>query len=110
MSNLWFVLSRLARDRSALLGLVLILALAAPQAVRALAVGQAPARSLPGATLSASVTHWPWCGRVLYAATRAGCREVFVESRAALGASRSRRVAVHAMPRIASPSIVRPSI
>src|SRR3989442_1491886 len=29
MSNLWFVLARLARDRSALLGLVLILALAA---------------------------------------------------------------------------------
>src|SRR2546428_10482780 len=29
MSNLWFVLARLGRDRSALLGLVLILALAA---------------------------------------------------------------------------------
>src|SRR2546427_12014471 len=206
MSNLWFVLARLARDRSALLGLVLILALAAsallapllathpddvlelhpakrlrppggehwlgtdrmgsdiysrllfgariplligviavgaspvigvpvglvagyyhswlsdlrmrvsdvflavPQVVLAIAIAQTLGPSLPNVILALSVTYWPWFARLVYAETRALQNEVFIESTSALGASPLRLIALHVLPNVASPIIVRASI
>src|SRR6266496_4122311 len=55
-------------------------------------------------------TYWPWVGRLVYAETRSLQKEVFIESTAALGASPLRLIALHVLPNVASPIIVRASI
>jgi len=84
--------------------------LAVPQVVLAIAIAQTLGPSLPNVILALSATYWPWFARVVYAETRALQKEVFVESTAALGASPFRLVALHVLPNIASPIIVRTSI
>jgi peptide/nickel transport system permease protein len=84
--------------------------LAVPQVVLAIAIAQTLGPSLPNVILALSVTYWPWFARVVYAETRALEKEVFVESTQALGASPIRLVALHVLPNIASPIIVRASI
>jgi peptide/nickel transport system permease protein len=84
--------------------------LAVPQVVLAIAIAQTLGPSLPNVILALSVTYWPWFARVVYAETRALQKEVFVESTAALGASPLRLTALHVLPNIASPIIVRSSI
>src|SRR5439155_14122493 len=84
--------------------------LAVPQVVLAIAIAQTLGPSLPNVILALSVTYWPWFARVVYAETRALQKEVFVESTAALGASPWRLTALHVLPNIASPIIVRASI
>ena len=84
--------------------------LAVPQVVLAIAIAQTLGPSLPNVILALSVTYWPWFARVVYAETRALQKEVFVESTSALGASPLRLVALHVLPNIASPIIVRASI
>jgi len=60
--------------------------------------------------LALSVTYWPWFARLVYAETRSLEKEVFIESTAALGASPLRLIALHVLPNVASPIIVRASI
>ena len=84
--------------------------LAVPQVVLAIAIAQTLGPSLPNVILALSVTYWPWFARLVYAETRALEKEVFVESTAALGASPFRLIALHVLPNVASPIIVRASI
>jgi len=84
--------------------------LAVPQVVLAIAIAQTLGPSLPNVILALSATYWPWFARVVYAETRALQKEVFVESTSALGASPWRLVALHVLPNILSPIIVRASI
>ena len=84
--------------------------LAVPQVVLAIAIAQTLGPSLPNVILALSATYWPWFARVVYAETRALQKEVFVESTAALGASPLRLTALHVLPNIVSPIIVRASI
>ena len=84
--------------------------LAVPQVVLAILIAQTLGPSLPNVILALSVTYWPWFARVVYAETRALQKEVFVESTAALGASPWRVTALHVLPNIVSPIIVRASI
>jgi peptide/nickel transport system permease protein len=84
--------------------------LAVPQVVLAILIAQTLGPSLPNVILALSVTYWPWFARVVYAETRAVQKEVFIESTAALGASPWRLTALHVLPNIVSPIIVRASI
>jgi peptide/nickel transport system permease protein len=84
--------------------------LAVPQVVLAILIAQTLGPSLPNVILALSATYWPWFARVVYAETRALQKEVFVESTAALGASPWRVTALHVLPNIVSPIIVRASI
>jgi peptide/nickel transport system permease protein len=84
--------------------------LAVPQVVLAIAIAQTLGPSLPNVILALSVTYWPWFARLVYAETRALQKEVFIESTAAIGASPLRLVALHVLPSVASPIIVRTSI
>jgi len=84
--------------------------LAVPQVVLAIAIAQTLGPSLPNVILALSVTYWPWFARLVYAETRSLQKEVFVESTAALGASPFRLIALHVLPNVASPIIVRASI
>jgi peptide/nickel transport system permease protein len=84
--------------------------LAVPQVVLAIAIAQTLGPSLPNVILALSVTYWPWFARLVYAETRSLQKEVFIESTAALGASPARLIALHVLPNVASPIIVRASI
>jgi peptide/nickel transport system permease protein len=84
--------------------------LAVPQVVLAIAIAQTLGPSLPNVILALSVTYWPWFARLVYAETRSLQKEIFVESTAALGASPVRVIALHVLPNVASPIIVRASI
>ena len=84
--------------------------LAVPQVVLAIAIAQTLGPSLPNVILALSVTYWPWFARLVYAETRSLEKEVFIESTAALGASSLRLIALHVLPNVASPIIVRASI
>lgn len=84
--------------------------LAVPQVVLAILIAQTLGPSLPNVILALSATYWPWFARVVYAETRALQKEVFIESTAALGASPWRLTALHVLPNIVSPIIVRASI
>jgi peptide/nickel transport system permease protein len=84
--------------------------LAVPQVVLAILIAQTLGPSLPNVILALSVTYWPWFARVVYAETRTVQKEVFIESTGALGASPWRLTALHVLPNIVSPIIVRASI
>ncbi len=84
--------------------------LAVPQVVLAIAIAQTLGPSLPNVILALSVTYWPWFARLVYAETRSLEKEIFIESTAALGASPIRLIALHVLPNVASPIIVRASI
>ncbi len=84
--------------------------LAVPQVVLAIAIAQTLGPSLPNVILALSVTYWPWFARLVYAETRSLQKEVFIESTSALGASPLRLIALHVLPNVASPIIVRASI
>src|SRR5215472_10244993 len=84
--------------------------LAVPQVVLAIAIAQTLGPSLPNVILALSVTYWPWFARLVYAETRSLQKEIFIESTAALGASPFRLIALHVLPNVASPVIVRASI
>jgi len=84
--------------------------LAVPQVVLAIAIAQTLGPSLPNVILALSVTYWPWFARLVYAETRSLQQEVFIESTSALGASPLRLIALHVLPNVASPIIVRASI
>jgi peptide/nickel transport system permease protein len=84
--------------------------LAVPQVVLAIAIAQTLGPSLPNVILALSATYWPWFARLVYAETRTLQKEVFIESTTAIGASPFRLIALHVLPNVASPIIVRASI
>ena len=84
--------------------------LAVPQVVLAIAIAQTLGPSIPNVILALSATYWPWFARLVYAQTRSLKKEVFVEASEALGESPLRVTALHILPNIASPIIVRTSI
>lgn len=81
--------------------------LAIPQIVLAIAIAQTLGPSLVNVVLALAFTLWPWFTRLVYAETRALRREPFIEACAALGASPLRTLALHVLPNLASPLVVR---
>ncbi len=84
--------------------------LSVPQIVLAIAIAQTLGPSIPNVILALSATYWPWFTRLVYAETRSLKKEVFIEASEALGVSPLRLTALHVLPNIASPIIVRTSI
>jgi peptide/nickel transport system permease protein len=81
--------------------------LAVPQIVLAIAIAQTLGPSLPNVILALSATFWPWFTRLVYAETRSVRQETFVEALVALGAGPLRIAALHVLPNVISPIIVR---
>lgn len=81
--------------------------LAIPQIILAIAIAQTLGPSLVNVVLALAFTLWPWFARLVFAETRALRREPFVEACAALGASPLRTLALHVLPNLASPLVVR---
>ena len=84
--------------------------LAIPQVILAIAIAQTLGPSIPNVILALSVTFWPWFTRLVFAETRALKKETFIEATMALGASPLRVIALHVLPNVASPIIVRTSL
>lgn len=81
--------------------------LAVPQIVLAIAIAQTLGPSLPNVILALSATFWPWFTRLVYAETRSVRQETYIEAIEALGAGPGRIIALHVLPNIVSPIIVR---
>ncbi len=81
--------------------------LAVPQIVLAIAIAQTLGPSLINVILALSATLWPWFARLVHTETRALRREPFIEACSALGAAPVRTLALHVLPNLASPLIVR---
>jgi len=84
--------------------------LAVPQVVLAIAIAQTLGPSLPNVILALSVTYWPWFTRLVHAEVRTLRHETFIEAAIALGVPTWRIVALHVLPNVLSPIIVRTSI
>jgi peptide/nickel transport system permease protein len=84
--------------------------LAVPQIVLAIAIAQTLGPSLPNVILALSATYWPWFTRIVYAETRSTMSETFVEATRGIGSSPARLIALHVLPNVASPIIVRASL
>lgn len=84
--------------------------LAVPQLILALALAQLLSRGIESAMLALALTYWPFFCRTVYAETRRVRAAVFVEALQALNASRLRILALHVLPNVASPVIVRMTI
>lgn len=84
--------------------------LAIPQIILAIVIAQALGPSLLNVILALAATLWPWFARLVFAETRSLRREPFVEACDAIGASPLRTLALHVLPNLASPLIVRFSL
>jgi peptide/nickel transport system permease protein len=84
--------------------------LAVPQLILALAVAQLLSRGLGSAMIALSLTYWPFFTRTAYSETLRLRSSLFVEALQGLGASPLRIVALHILPNIAAPIIVRATI
>lgn len=84
--------------------------LAVPQIVLAIAIAQTLGPRLPNVILALSATYWPWFTRIVYAETRSTLSETFVEATRGLGSSPRRLIALHVLPSVASPIIIRASL
>jgi peptide/nickel transport system permease protein len=74
----------------------------------ALAVALGP--NIENAILALSITYWPWFSRIVYAETLFIKHSTFVEATEALGANKFRILALHILPNVLSPIIVRATI
>lgn len=81
--------------------------LAVPQLVLALAMAQILAGGVWSAILALALTYWPFFTRTVYAETRRVRSALFIDALESLGASRLRILALHVMPNVAAPVIVR---
>lgn len=81
--------------------------LAVPQLVLALAVAQLLAPGVGSAMLALTLTFWPGFARTVYAETRRVKNALFIDALESLGASRLRVLAMHILPNVAAPIIVR---
>lgn len=84
--------------------------LAVPQLILALAVAQLLSRGLESAMIALSLTYWPFFARTAYSETLRIRASLFVEALEGLGASPLRIAALHILPNIAAPLIVRATI
>lgn len=84
--------------------------LAVPQLILAIAIAQTLGPAIQNVILALSVTYWPWFARIVYSQTLSAKREPYVEAAVAMGASPLRVIALHILPNITSPIIVRTSI
>ena len=84
--------------------------LAVPQLILALALAQLLSRGIESAMLALALTYWPFFTRTAYAETRRVSSSLFIEALEGLGARRWRIMALHILPNIASPLIVRATI
>jgi peptide/nickel transport system permease protein len=84
--------------------------LAVPQIVLAIAIAQTLGPSLPNVILALSATYWPWFTRIVYAETRSTMSETFIEATRGIGSGPARLIALHVLPNVASPIIVRASL
>jgi peptide/nickel transport system permease protein len=84
--------------------------LAVPQIVLAIAIAQTLGPSIENVILALSITYWPWFTRLVHAEVRALTNETFIEAATALGVPTWRIIALHVLPNVASPIIVRTSI
>lgn len=84
--------------------------LAVPQLILAIALAQILGRGLDAAVVALAATYWPFFTRTVYAETRRVRNLLFVEALEGLGASRLRILALHILPNVAAPIIVRATI
>jgi peptide/nickel transport system permease protein len=84
--------------------------LAVPQLILALAVAQILSRGIESAMLALALTYWPFFTRTVFSETRRLRSSLFVEAMEGLGASRPRIIAMHILPNVAAPIIVRATI
>ena len=84
--------------------------LAVPQLILALAISQILSRGLESAMIALAVTYWPFFARTVYGEARRLRSALFIEALEGLGASRLRILALHILPNVAAPIIVRATI
>jgi len=84
--------------------------LAVPQLILAIAIAQILGRGMEAAIVALAATYWPFFCRTVYAETRRVRTNLFVEALEGLGASRWRILALHVLPNVASPIIIRATI
>jgi peptide/nickel transport system permease protein len=81
--------------------------LAVPQLILALAVAQLLSAGIGSAMLALTLTFWPAFARTVYSETRRVRAALFIDALEGLGASRLRILALHLLPNVAAPVIVR---
>ena len=84
--------------------------LAVPQLILAIAVAQILGRGAESAMIALAVTYWPFFTRTVYAEARRVRSSLFIEALEGLGASRARIMALHILPNVAAPVIVRATV
>lgn len=84
--------------------------LAVPQLILAIALAQILGRGLDAAVVALAATYWPFFTRTVYAETRRVRNLLFIEALEGLGAARWRILALHILPNVAAPIIVRATI
>jgi peptide/nickel transport system permease protein len=84
--------------------------LAVPQLILAIAIAQILGRGMEAAIIALAATYWPFFCRTVYAETRRVRTLLFVEALEGLNASRFRILAMHVLPNVASPIIIRATI
>ena len=84
--------------------------LAVPQLILAIALAQIIGRGMDAAMFALAITYWPFFTRTVYGETRRVRTLLFVEALEGLGASRLRILALHVLPNVAAPVIVRATI
>ena len=84
--------------------------LAVPQLILAIALAQILGRGLDAAIYALAGTYWPFFTRTVYAETRRVRNLLFIEALEGLGANRLRILALHILPNVAAPIIVRATI
>lgn len=84
--------------------------LAVPQLILAIAIAQILGRGAESAMIALAVTYWPFFTRTVYAETQRLRSALFIEALEGLGASRARIMALHILPNVAAPVIVRATV
>lgn len=84
--------------------------LAVPQLILAIAFAQIFGRGIDAAIIALSATYWPFFTRTVYGETRRVRNLLFIEALEGLGAARLRIMALHILPNVAAPVIVRATI
>ena len=84
--------------------------LAVPQLILAIAIAQILGRGAESAMIALAATYWPFFTRTVFAEARRVRSSLFVEALEGLGASRARIMALHILPNVAAPVIVRATV
>ncbi|MEM1050196.1 MAG: ABC transporter permease [Pseudomonadota bacterium] len=84
--------------------------LAVPQLILAIAIAQVLGRGAESAMIALAATYWPFFTRTVYAETRRVRSSLFIEALEGVGASRMRVMALHILPNVAAPVIVRATV